>query len=217
MARESTISIDQLAVVANKIQASGGKPNARSVREALGRGSMATVLKLLKQWQGGQMNHRHIGDDTLDPSVIYAISSYISAKVEDATIDLTVRMTEIQSDADMLIGEYERQTEELTTQTNALISLQQQYAEMTGRVEQLESDSTRTVAELSSERKSAEAARVALAKAEQRLEAMPRMETELDKVRAELLDARTQSALFSEAAAVAKAKYEAELEHRRRA
>lgn len=217
MARESTISIDQLAAAANNIQASGGKPNARNVREALGRGSMATVLKLLKQWQGGQLHHRHIGDDTLDPSVTYAISSYISAKVEEATTDFTVRMAEMQSDADMLIGEYERQTEELMTQSNILISLQQQYAEITGRVEQLETEATRTAVILINERQATESARVALAKAELRLEAVPRMETELDKVRAELLDARTQSAVFSEAAAVAKARYEAELEHRMRA
>lgn len=217
MGREASIDFEAVALVANKIKADGGKPNARNVREILGRGSMATVLKLLKQWQGGQMSHRHIDDDSLDSSITYAISSYISVKVQEATTDFTVRMAEMQSDADMLIGEYERQTEELMTQTNTLISLQQQHAEMTGRVEQLEAEATRTAVTLVNERQATESAHIALAKAELRLEAVPHMETELDKVRAELLDARTQSAQFSEAAAVAKAKYEAELEHRRRA
>jgi hypothetical protein len=217
MAREPTITYEDVASAVNHIKNNSGKPTARNVRESLGRGSMATVVKLLRLVQGRQISQSQVSDEILDQTVTSAISCYIAGKIEEATTAFTMREAELQSDSDMLIGEYERQTEEHTTQAEALSELQERHAVLNGRVQQLESDAKRNVAELSIERQAAEAARVALAKAELRLEALPRMETELDKVREELLEARTQAALFSEAAAVAKAKYEAELEHRRRA
>jgi hypothetical protein len=217
MAREPTITYEDVASAVNHIKSNGGKPSARNVRESLGRGSMATVVKLLRMLQGRQISQSQVSDEILDQSVTSAINSYITGKIQEATTAFTMREAELQSDADMLIGEYERQTEELTTQADVFSELQERHAVLNGRVQQLQSDAKCSVSELFIERQAAESARVALAKAELRLEVVPRMETELNKVRAELLEARTQSALFSEAAAVAKAKYEAELEHRRRA
>jgi hypothetical protein len=177
---------------------------------------MATVVKLLRLVQGRQISQSQVSDEILDQTVTSAISCYIAGKIEEATTAFTMREAELQSDSDMLIGEYERQTEELTIQAETLSELQERHAVLNGRVQQLESDAKGNVAELAIERQAAETARVALAKAELRLEALPRMETELNKVRAELLEARTQAAQFSEAAAVVNAKYEAELSHRRR-
>ena len=216
MGRESSIDFEAVALAANRIKADGGKPTNRTVRELLNHGSMATISKFLRMWKSGQISHNQIGDDTLDPSIAYAISAYAAVKLQEATNHYLAQVTELESDADMLIAECERYAEELVGKTQQLSELDVRHTTLIGRVQQLESDATRSIAELSSERQSAESARVALAKAELRLEAVPRMESELDKVRADLLDARTQSALFSEAAAVAKAKYEAELEHRRR-
>lgn len=215
MAREPTITYEDVASAANNIKSNGGKPTARNVRESLGRGSMATVVKLLRMLQGGQINQDQISNDSLDQSVTFAISSYITRKVQEATTTFTARVTELQSDSDMLIGEYERQTEELTAIADELSGLQERHAVLNGRVQQLESDATRYDAELFTERKSAETAKIELAKAELRLEALPRVEAELEKIRADLMDARTQAALLHEAAAVATAKYDAEVAHRR--
>ena len=45
MGRESVITQEEVNVVADQLRATGAKPTARAVREALGGGSMATVLK----------------------------------------------------------------------------------------------------------------------------------------------------------------------------
>lgn len=50
MPRESTITFNMVAAIADSLFKQGKKPTARAVREALGVGSMATVLKHLRQW-----------------------------------------------------------------------------------------------------------------------------------------------------------------------
>jgi hypothetical protein len=44
MVREAKISQEEVNAAADKIRAAGVKPAARSVREAMGRGSMGTIL-----------------------------------------------------------------------------------------------------------------------------------------------------------------------------
>jgi len=87
------------AAAADNIKAQGGKPTARSVRDALGTGSMATVLKFLQEWKGGQVRQCQAIDDTLDPSIARAISNQIAGKVQEATADATARLSIIQEKA----------------------------------------------------------------------------------------------------------------------
>ena len=208
MAREATITFEQVAAAADSIKAQGGKASARSVREVLGSGSMATVLKLLQQWQSGQVRQSASIDDTLDPSVVRAISNQIATRVQEATADTTARLADLQAEADLIIAENERQSVELEAQAAELVVLHGQYAELAGRSQQIESDAARTAAELVAERRATEAARVELAKAELRLEAVPKIEAEIEKVRTDLLQARAQAAELHEAAAVATVKLE---------
>ena len=208
MAREATITFEQVAAAADSIKAKGGKASARSVREVLGSGSMATVLKLLQQWQSGQVRQSASIDDTLDPSVVRAISNQIATRVQEATADTTARLADLQAEADLIIVENERQAVDLEAQAAELVVLHGQYAELAGRAQQLESEAGRTAAEWVAERRATEVARVELAKAELRLEVVPKIEAEIEKVRAELLQARAQSAELHEAAAVATVKLE---------
>lgn len=210
MARESTITFEQVATTADNMKAQNVKPTARNVRDVLGTGSMATVLKFLQLWQSGQIRQSQAIDDTLDPAIARAISNQIASKVQEATADTTARLADLQAETDNVIAENERQAAEIEAQAGELAALQEQHAALVGRAQQIETDSTRTAAELVAERQAAEAARVELAKAELRLEAVPRIEAEIEKVRAELLQARAQSAELHEAAAVACAKLEAE-------
>lgn len=211
MAREATITFEQVATAADNLKAQGSKASARAVREVLGSGSMATVLKLLQQWQGGQVRQSDVIDDTIDPSVLRAISNQIATRVQEATADTTARLADLQAEADAIIIENERQAVELDVQSTELVTLHGQYAELAGRAQQLESESARTAGELVAERRATEVARVELAKAELRLEAVPKIETEIEKNRVELLHARTQSAELHEVAAVAAAKLEGTL------
>lgn len=51
MAREPSITPEQVAAVAAEIRAAGGKPTIRAVREALGGiGSMTTIQRYLQRW-----------------------------------------------------------------------------------------------------------------------------------------------------------------------
>ena len=54
MARDATISQQEVDAVAEQLRVGGERPTARAVRERLGRGSMATVLRYLQVWQAGQ-------------------------------------------------------------------------------------------------------------------------------------------------------------------
>lgn len=54
MAREATITQEQVSAAANAIRASGTKPTARSVREQLGTGSMGTVHQFMQVWLADQ-------------------------------------------------------------------------------------------------------------------------------------------------------------------
>ena len=209
MAREATITFEQVSAAAETIKAQGGKPNSRNIREILGTGSMATILKYLQQWQGGQSRQSQTVDETLDPVVIRSISIHIADKVRAATTALTIQIAEQQTEMDSLISENERQGVELETLTTAFNALQDQHSQLSGVVQQLEAEATRTSTELVAERQAAETARIQLAKAELRLEAVPRIEKEIEQVRGELATARKQAAELHETAAVANAKLEA--------
>lgn len=210
MARESTITFEQVSAAADHLKSQGVKPTARNVRDALGSGSMATVLKFLQQWQAGQMRQSQVIDDTLDPAIARAISNQIANTVQEATAAATARLADLQAEADSIIVENERQAAELEHQAANMAALQEQLAVTTGRAQQIEADAGKLAAELAAERIAAETVRVELAKAELRLEAVPRIEGEIEKVRAELLQSRNLAAELHEAAAVATAKLEAE-------
>ncbi len=209
MARESSITFEQVSTAADAIEAAGNKATSRAVREALGTGSMATVLKFLQQRIAGQARTSQAIDDTIDPSIVRAISSQIAAKVQEATAIATASLAELQAEAATIIAENERQAVDLENAAVELTSVNELLAAMTGRAQQLETDAARTAAELVQERQAAELARINLAKAELRLEAVPRIEKEIEQVRIELAAERIKSAEQHEAAAVAIAKFEA--------
>lgn len=208
MARESTITLDQVVAAADSIKALGGKPTARAVREALGTGSMATVLKLLQQWQDRQMRTPE-SPMALPVGLQRALVDFIGQEVAGAKADLQADLVDArQANAD-LIAESERQASTIEIQAEALESVQVDRAGLSGRLAQVESDLAKSGDDVAAERQAAEHARIELAKAQLRLEAVPRIESEIEKVRAELLETRAKAAELHEAAAVATAKLEA--------
>ncbi|HEM7880099.1 TPA: DNA-binding protein [Burkholderia contaminans] len=60
MAREPNITQEQVSKTAEQIRDAGGRPTARAVRERLGTGSMATVLKFFQAWQDAQAEVRYV-------------------------------------------------------------------------------------------------------------------------------------------------------------
>lgn len=204
MARKPTITIEQVTAAANNIQALGVTPTSRNVREAVGGGSMNTVLKFFQQWQGGGMQQKPVIDDTLDPSIIHIINSYIADQIQEAATDLTAQLAEKQSESNMLMSEYAQLSDEMEAKSEELSDLKTQHAELNGRFQQLEVEAKNASAELVIERQSVEDARVELAKKELLIDVVPQLQAELAKAHAELIDVRVQ-------AAVAEAKLEVEV------
>lgn len=202
MAREATITQEQINAVADTIRASGTKPTARAVREAVGGGSMATVLKLLQVWQGGQVRVEE-GPVVLPAGLQRALVDFIGQEVAGAKADLQTDLVAAQQANGDLIAESERQASTIELQATALESAQAEKAELAGRLAQVESDLVRATEDVAGERQAAEYARTELAKAQLRLEALPRIEAEADHLRAELATERTAKVGAEQSAAVA--------------
>lgn len=201
MARESTITYEQVAEAANNLKAQNLKPTSRAVRDALGSGSMATVCKYLQQWQAGQTRQSQVTDDVIDPAVARAISLHIATKIQTATSEATARLADMQGELASVIQENERQSKEITELMAEATHHKEEGARLAGQIEQLSADLARTTSELESERQAAENARIQLAKAELRLEAVPRIEKDIKAVRDELAQERKALAAAREEAA----------------
>ena len=208
MAREATITQDQVNAVADSIRASGTKPTARAVREALGIGSMATVLKFLQIWQGHQMQAAE-APITLPVSLQRSLVDWIGQEVATAKADLQADLVASQQANGDLINESERQASNIELQAVALETAQAESATLSGRLAQVESDLARAMDDVNGERQAAEQARTELAKAVLRLEALPRIEAEADRLRGELERVTAVQVVAEQAAAVAVARLEA--------
>ena len=209
MGRETSITQEQVNAHADAIRATGSKPTARAIREALGGGSMATVLKFLQAWQAGQVKVPE-SPVVLPVALQKALVDFIGQEVAASKAELQDEILTLQQSNADLIAENERQNSLIESQGESIETLLAEKAELGGRLGQLESDLARAGDEAASLQTSAEEARTALAKAEVRLEAMPRIESDLERLRAELEEQRNLRVEAEQAAAVAEAKLNAE-------
>lgn len=208
MAREASITQEQVNAAAERLRAAGSKPTARGVREALGGGSMATVLKLLQAWQGAQVRAAE-APLVLPPGLQRALVDFMAQEVNDAKVELQADLSTAQQANSDLITENERQEATIDALAAAIDALQAEKAGLAGRLAQVESDLARSEDESVSERQAAEQARTELAKALLRLEAVPRIEADVERLRGELDRERTAKVAAEQMAAVALAKLDA--------
>lgn len=202
MARETAITQEQINAAADAIRAEGARPTARAVRERIGSGSMATILKLFQVWQGGQVRPAEQAV-SLPPALQRALVDFIGQEIAGARATLEADLVTAQTAQHDLIVECERQAATIETQAQALEASIATQAEQAGRMGQINSDLTRATNDIQQERLAAEAARTELAKALLRLEAMPRLERELDTLRADLAEERQARTAAEQTAAVA--------------
>lgn len=208
MAREATITQEQVNAVADAIRAGGAKPTARAIRDQLGTGSMATVLKLLQFWQAGQVKATEV-PITLPAGLQRALVDFVGQEIATAKAELQADLVNLQQANNDLIAENERQASTIEIQAEALESAQAEKAEIAGRLAQVESDLARALDDVIGERQAAESARTELAKAQLRLEAVPRIEAEIGRLRKELDEQRQARTDAEKKAAVDTAKLEA--------
>lgn len=207
MGRESVITQEEVNSVADQLRATGAKPTARAVREALGGGSMATVLKHLHVWQSHQVR----APDTqavLPVGLQRALVDFIAQEVASAKVTLEADLVTAQQANQDLIAESERLAAALEREKSAVKTLQADKAELSGRLGQLTKDLEEVRAEAVAQREAAEHARTEKAKLELRLEGVPRLETEIERLKVALESERSAKVVAEQQAAVAQARLE---------
>ena len=207
MGRESVITQEEVNSVADQLRATGAKPTARAVREALGGGSMATVLKHLHVWQSHQVR----APDTqavLPVGLQRALVDFIAQEVASAKVTLEADLVTAQQANQDLIAESERLAAALEREQSAVKTLQADKAELSGRLGQLTKDLDDVRAEAAAQREAAEHARTEKAKLELRLEGVPRLEAEIERLKAALESERNAKVVAEQQAAVSQARLE---------
>ncbi|HEY8097008.1 MAG TPA: DNA-binding protein [Methylobacter sp.] len=217
MAREATITQEQVSAAANKIKGTGTKPTNRLVLEELGSGSMATIVKYMQIWKAGQEPQAQSINIDIDPAVSLAISNMLTRRIQDGTAEANAKIAELQTDLANVITENERQAAENERLASELAESQALAQAQSGQIEELKAASLRleesTAAAIEEATKQAhsdaaarEAAQVSLAKAELRLEALPRLESEIQRLRGELAIEAARAVDAEKSAAVATAR-----------
>lgn len=207
MPREATITQEEVNAVADRIRAAGGKPTARGVREELGRGSMATVLRLLQTWQAGQGRAPEI-PVALPPALQRALVDFIGQEVAAAKLNLEQDLVNAQQAQKDLIAENESQAADLEGLQMTLEEMQAEHSQLEGRYAQLQTDFAEAKQVGESQRQAAESARTEIAKLHLRLEGVPQLEAEVARLREALETERSARVAADQAAAVAGAKLE---------
>jgi hypothetical protein len=185
MGREVTATFEQVAKVADNLVAGGTKPTARVVRDALGRGSMTTIVSMLKQWRDARAPQLMLTPGLPDIA-LRSIADYVHERVTAAKTPLEIELDERQQAIADLGAESERQARVIEEQSSQLEALRAELAIFKARVTILEAGLAESREETAKERQAGDAVRVELMRAHLRLEAVPGLESELDAAREKL-------------------------------
>lgn len=208
MARESNITQTMINAAADAILAGGTRPSARSVRAAIGFGSMSTILRLLQVWQDGQTKHMGALRE-LPPTLHRSLIDFIQEEIGTAKVEWQAELEVAQQTIHDFMGENERLARQAEDQAEAISRAQVERGELLGRLSQMESHLSRVTEDLGVERHAAETSRTELAKSLLRLENVPRIEAEFTQLRSELENERRLKVAAEQVAAVALARLEA--------
>ena len=184
MGRDATVTYEQVAGIADSIQAAGNKPTLRAVREQVGGGSMGTINKLLQEWRATH-ERRAAVDMTLPPALQRALLDFMGTEIAGARAPLEAEIADHQATTADLATENERQAETIRDLSAQIEGLTADRAGIEGKAAQLAADLATAREEITRERQTAESARVELAKAQLRLEGLPRLESEIAALRTE--------------------------------
>ena len=119
MPREASITYDQVANYAETIQAEGGKPTPRLIRDRHGSGSYGTIHKLFQQW-GAKHFHAIEASLTLPPSLQRVILEFVQNELSAGRVQLEARLSQAVTNAEDLATENERQANQIEVQLRAL-------------------------------------------------------------------------------------------------
>ena len=108
MAREASITFDQVAAAAASLKAEGRKPTLRLVRETLGNiGSLTTIAVHLRSWAGNQPKEA-AHDIAVPASVLAGIQSAIAQAATEAEAAIRAELNDTQQMLGDVTAESER-------------------------------------------------------------------------------------------------------------
>jgi colicin import membrane protein len=209
MSRESSITYEQVAAVADALHDANVRPSSRSVRERLGNtGSMGTIHRLLQEWKATQERHAVL-PPTLPTAVQRAILAYTATELASATAQLETAMSEQRQEMGDLAAENERLSADIDERIATELALRADLATLQGRLAQTDGELTRARQEAARTRDDAGKAHVALAKAQLRLEHLARLEAESAALQADLKKEQSARTEATQLAAVLEARLDA--------
>lgn len=208
--REPTITQAEVNAAADALRAGGIKPTLRAVRDKMGgRGSNATVLRLMQVWRNAQVEQPEA--PIVFPAALQrALVDFIGQEVSRGKANIEAELVEAQQQVADLIAESERLTRDLDAANDYAEKTLRERDEIRGRREQTEADLAECRNLLDEARTIAESERTERAKAELRLEAMPRLEDEIKSLRTTLDAERAAKVAAEQSAAVSKTRQEGE-------
>lgn len=207
MARESTITQAAVSEAADRIKTAGGTPTARAIREALGTGSMATVLRMLQAWQAGQI--KPPAREVVLPHVLQkTLVDFIAREVANASAALQAELEAAQQATADVLAENERLAAEIDERDRKIAALTTERDQASAVAGERSTEIERLAAEVQHERATARHAQNELVATMLRLEQLPRLESEIKRLQA-LQEAEREARTAADlAAAVATARLE---------
>jgi len=207
LARESTITQEQVNAAAERFQSSGIRPTNRAIREALGSGSMATIVKYLRAWRAGQPQQCE-SPVVLPLALQRVLVDFLGQEVAVAKAGIENELAIAEQTSTDLILESERQATALEVQEKEIERLRADNATLQGRLAQLVNEIEATQSALETQRQAAETARTEVARHEVRLEELPKLKQEIERLQVALEKERAGRASAEQAAAISTARLE---------
>lgn len=153
------ITYEQVAAAADRIVASGDDPTLRSVREALGTGSLATIHRYMRAWSQARPQLSTPPPIQLPDTIVKAIGQEIARAGAEARAEAEALLAQTQDDAAALEKAGEDLEEERGTLLEQVRDLTTQRDVLKGRAEELSIEVNRFTTEIEKERHSAEQSR----------------------------------------------------------
>jgi hypothetical protein len=200
MAREASVTYEQIKAVADELHASGNAPSARVVRQRLGNvGSMGTINKGLQKWRDEVDEHDSAAPRALPMLIQRPLFGFIDQEVAKVHEALEEELSMAKREKPELANDNERLGDRIGALMDEIVSLSKERAVMEGRICQLADDLAAARQDAAHERENAGRYRIQLAIAEQRIDIYSHVDRENASLR-ESVDAHREARVRAEQA-----------------
>ena len=186
MSDVTDLTYERVASVANRLKDEGKKVSARTIKNELDSGSMATIHKFFKVWESKQENSQPSACDDVSPTFLEACRKEFKINTQIGTSELKEAVAELTDINNAICNENFKLKESNETLTTQLADIHDQLISANSRIAEIQSDAADIKAELNSERKAHETTKIELAKALFELESLSLLKVEKEKLAAKI-------------------------------